>query len=62
MLNAFLMPLVVGFLVALAIKALPEPLLGAGLYLGFLVGVSAVVIAVGSIRWRLGADVADYAK
>ena len=40
-LNAFLMPLVIGFLVALAVKALPAPLRPRGLYLGALIGVSA---------------------
>ncbi len=46
-LNAFLMPLVIGFLVALAVTALPAPLRPRGLYLLVLIGVSAVVIAVG---------------
>jgi Mn2+/Fe2+ NRAMP family transporter len=46
-LNAFLMPLVIVFLVALAVKALPVPLRPRGLYLWVLIGVSAVVIAVG---------------
>jgi Mn2+/Fe2+ NRAMP family transporter len=46
-LNAFLMPLVIGFLVALAVKALPEPLRLRGVYLWVLIGVSAVVSAVG---------------
>jgi Mn2+/Fe2+ NRAMP family transporter len=46
-LNAFLLPLVIGFLVALAVKALPAPLRPRGLYLGVLIGVSAVVIVVG---------------
>ncbi len=46
-LNAFLLPLVIGFLVALAVKALPEKLRPRGLYLWALVGISAVVIAVG---------------
>jgi Mn2+/Fe2+ NRAMP family transporter len=46
-LNAFLLPLVIGFLVALAVKALPEKLRPRGLYLWALVGVSVVVIAVG---------------
>jgi Mn2+/Fe2+ NRAMP family transporter len=46
-LNAFLMPLVIGFLVALAVKALPASLRPRGLYLWVLTGVSAVVIAVG---------------
>jgi len=46
-LNAFLMPLVIGFLVALAVKALPEPLRPRGAYLWALIGVSTVVCAVG---------------
>ena len=46
-LNAFLMPLVIGFLVALAVKALPEPYRLRGWYLGLIVGVSALVSAVG---------------
>ncbi len=46
-LNTFLLPLVIGFLVALAMKALPEGLRPRGLYLWALIGVSAVVIAVG---------------
>jgi Mn2+/Fe2+ NRAMP family transporter len=46
-LNAFLMPLVVGFLVALAMKALPEPLRPRGWYLALIVAVSAIVSVVG---------------
>ncbi len=46
-LNAFLLPLVIGLLVALAATALPEPLRPRGLYLGALIGISAIVIAVG---------------
>jgi Mn2+/Fe2+ NRAMP family transporter len=46
-LNAFLLPLVIGFLVALAVKALPEKLRPRGLYLCAVTGVSAVVIGVG---------------
>jgi Mn2+/Fe2+ NRAMP family transporter len=46
-LNAFLMPLVIGLLVALAVTALPVSLRPRGLYLWVLIGVSAVVIAVG---------------
>jgi Mn2+/Fe2+ NRAMP family transporter len=46
-LNAFLLPLVIGFLVALAVKALPEPLRPRGVYLWVLTGISAIVIAVG---------------
>jgi hypothetical protein len=46
-LNAFLLPLVIGFLVALATKALPEPLRLRGFYLWVLIGISAIVIAMG---------------
>jgi Mn2+/Fe2+ NRAMP family transporter len=46
-LNAFLLPLVLGCLVALAAKALPESLRLRGVYLWVLIGISAVVIAVG---------------
>jgi Mn2+/Fe2+ NRAMP family transporter len=46
-LNAFLLPLVIGFLVALAVKALPETLRPRGAYLFCLVGVSALVVALG---------------
>jgi len=46
-LNTFLMPLVIGFLVALAVKALPEPYRLRGWYLGLIVGVCAIVSAVG---------------
>ena len=46
-LNALLMPLVIGFLVALAVTALPGSLRPRGLYLWLLIGVSAVVSAVG---------------
>src|SRR5277367_6475577 len=42
-LNAFLMPLVIGFLVALAMKALPEPYRLRGWYLGLIVGVQALM-------------------
>jgi Mn2+/Fe2+ NRAMP family transporter len=46
-LNAFLLPLVIGFLVALAVTALPEPLRLRGWYLVLVVGVSAAVCALG---------------
>ncbi len=46
-LNAFLMPLVIGYLVALAVKALPAPLRLRGIYLWLLVCVSTLVSAVG---------------
>jgi Mn2+/Fe2+ NRAMP family transporter len=46
-LNAFLLPLVIGFLVALAVIALPDPMRPCGLYLWILIGVSASVIILG---------------
>ncbi len=46
-LNAFLLPIVIGFLVVLAMKVLPEPLRLQGAYLWIMLGVSAIVIAVG---------------
>jgi Mn2+/Fe2+ NRAMP family transporter len=46
-LNAFLMPLTIGFLVALAVTALPEALRPRGVYLWALIGVSTIVSAIG---------------
>lgn len=46
-LNAFLLPLVIGFLLALAVNELPSPLRPRRLYLFVLIGISAIVIAVG---------------
>ncbi len=46
-LNAFLLPLVIGFLVALAMKTLPEPLRPCGWYLSLIIGVSGIVCALG---------------
>ena len=46
-LNVFLLPLVIAFLVALATEALPEPIRLRGWYLGLIIGISAVVCAVG---------------
>jgi len=48
-LNAFLMPLVIGFLVALAATALPEPYRVGGWRLRLIVGICAVVSALGFI-------------
>jgi Mn2+/Fe2+ NRAMP family transporter len=45
--NAFLMPLVIGLLVALAVTALPEPHRLRGFYLKLIVAVCAIVSAVG---------------
>jgi hypothetical protein len=46
-LNVFLMPLVIGFLVALAVTSLPEPYRLRGWYLGLIVAACGVVSAVG---------------
>jgi hypothetical protein len=46
-LNVFLMPLVIGVLVALAVTALPEPYRLRGWYLGLIVAVCTIVSAVG---------------
>jgi Mn2+/Fe2+ NRAMP family transporter len=48
-LNAFLMPLVIGLLLALAVTALPESLRLRGWYLWLTIGVSAAVSAVGVV-------------
>ncbi len=47
-LNAFLLPLVIGFLIALSIVALPDALRPKGAYRWLLIGVSAVV-AIGGV-------------
>jgi hypothetical protein len=49
LLNAFLLPLVVGFLVALAIKAMPEAHRLRGWYLWVLVGFTSLVCALGLV-------------
>jgi Mn2+/Fe2+ NRAMP family transporter len=46
-LNVFLLPLVIGLLVALAVTALPEALQPRGSYLWVLIATSAIAIAVG---------------
>jgi hypothetical protein len=46
-LNVFLLPLVIGLLVALAATAPPEPMCGCRLHLLILIVISASVIAVG---------------
>jgi hypothetical protein len=45
--NAFLMPLVIGLLVALAVVSLPEPYRLRGWYLGAIIAVCAIVSAFG---------------
>ena len=46
-LNAFLLPLVIGLLVALAVNALPETMRLKGGYLWILIAVCTVVVAIG---------------
>lgn len=46
-LNALLMPLVIGLLIALALKVLGDGLRPRGTYLWVLIGISALVVAVG---------------
>jgi Mn2+/Fe2+ NRAMP family transporter len=53
-LNAFLMPVVVGFLLALAAAALPEPYRLRGPRLALTVGVCAVVLALGILGGVVG--------
>ncbi|SIT51968.1 hypothetical protein BN2476_1580006 [Paraburkholderia piptadeniae] len=53
-LNAFLLPLVIGFLVALATKALPDRYRLRGGYRGVLIGVSAVVCGIGFVGGLAG--------
>ena len=48
--NAFLMPLVIGLLVALAVKALPEPYRLRGLYLGLIVAIVSAVGVFGGVQ------------
>jgi Mn2+/Fe2+ NRAMP family transporter len=53
-LNAFLLPLVIGFLIVLAMKALPEQLRPRGVYLWVLIGISAVVTSAGLLGGIVG--------
>jgi Mn2+/Fe2+ NRAMP family transporter len=53
-LNAFLLPLVIGCLIALAVKVLPQGLRPRGVYLWALIGVCAVVIGMGLCGGVLG--------
>ena len=46
-LNAFQLPLVIGLLLALAVKTLPEQVRPRGLHLWLLIGISAGVIGLG---------------
>jgi hypothetical protein len=46
-LNAFLLPLVIGFLIALAVTALPKELRPRGPYLLAILGLSGVVMVAG---------------
>jgi Mn2+/Fe2+ NRAMP family transporter len=53
-LNALLLPLVIGMLIALAVTALPEAMRPRGTYLWILIALSACVIAVGVFGAVLG--------
>jgi Mn2+/Fe2+ NRAMP family transporter len=53
-LNAFLLPLVIGLLIVLAMKALPEQLRPRGVYLWVLIGISAVVTSAGLLGGIVG--------
>ncbi|HEX2940418.1 MAG TPA: divalent metal cation transporter, partial [Rhodopila sp.] len=53
--NAFMLPLVIGFLVALAVKALPRPYRLQGGYLWFVVALSAVTCILGVFGGLSGA-------
>jgi uncharacterized membrane protein YczE len=46
-LNAFLMPMVIGLLVALAVKVLPAPFGLAGSYMWLIIAITVVVSALG---------------
>jgi hypothetical protein len=46
-LNAFLLPLVIGLLIALAINTLPEAARIKGVYLWIMIVVCTVVVAIG---------------
>jgi len=48
-LNAFLLPLAIGFLVALATLALPDKLRPRGAYFWLLLGISGTVVAIGLV-------------
>jgi Mn2+/Fe2+ NRAMP family transporter len=52
--NAFFLPLVIGFLIALATQALPEPLRPRGAYLWVLAGISALVTAAALVGAAAG--------
>ena len=54
-LNALLLPLVIGFLLALAVKTLPEATRPRGAYLWILIAISISVMAVGVFGAASGA-------
>jgi hypothetical protein len=47
--NAFLLPLVIGLLVALAAKVLPEPVRLRGAYLWAVLGITVIVCCLGIV-------------
>ncbi len=53
--NAFMLPLVLGFLIALAVKALPRAQRLRGVYLWVVVGVATVTCALGVFGGLSGA-------
>ncbi|MDR3376760.1 MAG: divalent metal cation transporter [Ancalomicrobiaceae bacterium] len=53
--NALLLPLVIGFLIALAIKALPEPYRLKGVYLWFVIAIATATTALGVFGGLQGA-------
>ena len=53
-LNAFLLPLMIGFLVVLAVKSLPEPVRLRGRYLRLIVGIALAVSVIGLLGGVLG--------
>jgi hypothetical protein len=46
-LNAFLLPMAIGFLIALSVKTLPKPLRPRGAYLWILISLSVMAVALG---------------
>jgi hypothetical protein len=53
--NALLLPIVLGFLIALAVKALPEPVRLKGWYLWMVIAVAGVTCALGVFGGLTGA-------
>ena len=53
--NAFMLPVVLGFLIALAVKALPRPYRLRGAYLWLVITVAALTCALGVFGGLSGA-------